>query len=127
MFFPFYDTHTPRDEKFWKKWKHICNARHLRYIDNENDAKKEIETLFKNTAYVFGKGVNWFIEYSCPKYIYKVLKISKSKIRKWLSDIDIDYNPVYQTYGRYKSYHMALNTGQILVSKLEIMFYNMLI
>lgn len=127
IFLSFYDPHTVRDEKFWKKWKHICEARHLKYINNEDDAKQEIETLFKNTAYIFGKGINWFIEYSCPKYIYKVLKISKAKIRKWLLDLNINYNNVYQTNGKYNAYHMVLSTGQILVSKLEIIFYNMLI
>lgn len=96
---------------FWKKWKHICDARHLRYIDTEDGARKEIEALFKNTSCIYGKGINWFIRYSCPEYIYKVLKISKSKIRKWLKELNFSYNSVYQINSKYKTYHMALHTG----------------
>jgi len=60
------------------------------YVDSIEAARNEIETLFKNTVAIFGKNAEWFLRNSCPAYLYKVLNISKSTVKKWLTDLNIN-------------------------------------
>ena len=61
-------------------------------------------------------------------HLYKCLGISKKTVEKWLFEISNNYNSrIYQnTRSVYKCYHMVTDTNDILLSKLEIVFYNYL-
>ena len=97
------------------------------YIDNVADAKATIESMYKDTVAIFGKNVNWFFKHCCPSYLYKIVRVKKSTVANWLNALNISSSNIYRTEGKYNAYHMLLESGDILRSKLEIIFYNMLI
>ena len=128
MFLQFYKIPDKnRDEAFWLSWKKVCDKKHMIYADNIESAKLIIETAYENIALSFGKNINWFLKNCCPHYVYKILRIKKSTIVKWLKNLNTPVKKIYQTNGKYHAYHIQLDSGDILLSKLEIIFYNMII
>lgn len=97
------------------------------YADSVSDVKSTMETLYKDTVAIFGKNINWFFKHCCPHYMYKIMRIKKTTVVSWLKELNISTANIYRIDSKYSTYHMLLESGDILLSKLEIMFYNMLV
>lgn len=123
----FFDKRRPRDKVFWIEWKQICENSNIKFIDNIEDLKKYLIERFIKSKYAHGNNISGFLK-ECPLYLYKILCIKKKIIRQWLSELKNDLNSIYKiTKSKFNAYHMIAKSGDILLSKNEIMFYQKLL
>lgn len=129
IFSKFFGKNIIRDENFFKELEYVCKKRKNLFISDVNQLKNYICNLFKTTAFIQNKGINYFMKKICPSYLYKVLGIQKKTVITWLQDLQLKIQtdiPYYVDSGKIHSYHMVADDNSILISKHEIVFYLML-